>query len=451
MYLAYSLLLTLGLIVLVPRLIFQALAHGKYISGFPQRLGSLPRTIQSDLPTIWLHCVSVGETQAARPLVKELRRNLPRHRLIVSTITLTGQTLAREVFKDEAAHIIYFPFDWRWCVNRALTAITPDVVLIMETELWPNFLRACRKRGIPVALVNGRISKQSFRGYRLIKWFVARVLSNVNVAAMQSEADAARLRYLGMPNDRLFVSGNLKFDAGAAAVSNELTREIRDRFDFRAGRHLILAASTHAGEERIIVRSFKRLKEEHAQSIRLMIAPRHPERFAEVAKLIENSGLTLTRRSDRTADSDPNAEVILLDTIGELPAAYSLASIVFVGGSMVERGGHNVLEPAAVGSAIVTGAHIDNFEAVVSLLDQNNAIIKLPPLDEEQLVVQFSDVCRKLLESEELRHQMSANAKRMVSDNQGAAEKTLKLISPLFGGSPGSSVSAVLAPHNARN
>jgi 3-deoxy-D-manno-octulosonic-acid transferase len=433
MYLAYSFLLTLGLIVLIPRFFSQALAHGKYVSSIRQRLGSLPDlTGESTRPTIWLHCVSVGETQAARPLVARLQQNFPNHRLIVSTITLTGQKLAREVFKDQATHFVYFPFDWYWCVQRSLKAVRPDVVLIMETELWPNFLRCCGRRGIPVALVNGRISKESFRGYKLIRFIVSRVVANLSLAAMQSNADAERLRFLGMPQNRLFVSGNLKFDANPSTDSDAVTQGIQTQFQLRPEVSLILAASTHAGEERILVQSFKQLRGNFSGSIRLMIAPRHPERFAEVASLLENSGVTWARRSKITNQNEDKAELILLDTIGELPAAYTLATIVFVGGSLVEKGGHNVLEPAAVGKPIVTGAHTDNFEAVVDLLDQNNAIIKLPRLDENELVTRLHEVFQQLLSSPEMRQQMSKSAQLMVNENRGAAEKTLTLIAPLL-------------------
>jgi len=218
MYLGYSLLLSLGLVVLIPHFLFQALAHGKYIAGLRQRLGSVPQV--NGKPVIWLHCVSVGETQAARPLAKRLKQQFPHHDLVVSTITLTGQNLARDVFRNDAKSIFYFPFDWRWTVRRTLKAVNPAVVLIMETELWPNFLRECKTQGIPVALVNGRISRQSFRRYRLIKSFLRRVLSSLSIAVMQSETDAQRLEELGMSKEKLFTAGNLKFDA---ELTGELT------------------------------------------------------------------------------------------------------------------------------------------------------------------------------------------------------------------------------------
>ena len=243
MYLAYSLLLSLGLLVLIPHFLFQAIAHGKYIAGLRQRLGSVPPV--NGKPVIWLHCVSVGETQAARPLAKRLKEQFPHHALVVSTTTLTGQKVARDVFRTHAESVFYFPFDWRWSVRRALRTIDPAAVLIMETELWPNFLRECKAREIPVALVNGRISKQSYRRYTLIKFFLHRVLSSLSIAVMQSETDAQRLQALGMPGAKLFTAGNLKFDAEAGSDLGETTNEIAERFGLVSDVPLVLAASTH--------------------------------------------------------------------------------------------------------------------------------------------------------------------------------------------------------------
>jgi len=420
MYLAYSLLLTLGLVVLIPHFLFQALAHGKYIAGLRQRLGSVPQV--DGKPVIWLHCVSVGETQAARPLAQRLKQEFPHHALVVSTITLTGQTLARDVFRDQAESVFYFPFDWRWSARRALKAINPAAVLIMETELWPNFLRECKARRIPVALVNGRISRQSYRRYTLIKFFLRRVLSCLSVAVMQSETDAERLQSLGMESDRLFTAGNLKFDA---EVAGETTRieEIGNRFGFRSGTPLILAASTHSGEEAMILESFKQLRTK--QPVRLMIAPRHPERFNEVAALIQKSGLSWARKTNPPQPEDADAAVILLDTIGELPATYSLADVVFVGGSLVDKGGHNVLEPAAAGAAVVTGAHTHNFHAIVDLMVEAGAIVQLPPVI---TIEEITNVFAELLASIEERDALGRRAKQLVTDNQGATDRTIKLI-----------------------
>lgn len=426
MYLAYSLLLSLGSLLLIPYFLFKALAHGKYVEGLRQRLGSLPQV--GKRPVIWLHCVSVGETQAARPLVDRLKQAFPHHALVVSTITRTGQTLARDVFGAHAESVFYFPFDWRWTARRALRTISPDAVLIMETELWPNFLRECEAREIPVALVNGRISRQSFGRYSFIKFFLRRVLRSVSVAVMQSDVDAGRLRDLGMPVSRLHTAGNLKFDAKDISVATEKTAEIRERFGLRDDVPVVLAASTHAPEEKIILDSFKQLD----QSVRLMLAPRHPERFQEVASLIRESGLSWARRTEAPNAADANARVILLDTIGELPATYSLATVVFVGGSIVDRGGHNVLEPASAGVPVVTGAHTHNFHAIVDSLNEAHAIVQLPPVDGSEAARELARALTELLSNPDQRRELAARAKQLIAINQGAAERTIKLIAPLL-------------------
>ena len=392
MYLAYSLLLSLGLLLLSPYFLFQALAHRKYVSGLRERLGFLPAINQQ--PVVWLHCVSVGETQAARPLVERLRRELPQHALVVSTVTLTGQKLARELFRTQAARVFYFPFDWRWSVRRALRAMNPAVVLVMETELWPNFLRECKAREIPVALVNGRISRKSFARYRRIKFFLRRVFECVTVAVMQSEKDAERLRELGAK--KVVVAGNLKFDVGLVEGQTDLAC----RFGLNGEVPLVVAASTHAPEETIVLESFANVRQ--SQPLRLMLAPRRPERFNEVAKLIEASGLSWARRTSAPAATDANVEVILLDTIGELPATYSLATAVFVGGSIVD------------------------------LLNAADAIVQLPPSEDAEAVADLTETFQRLLAEAEWRSGLGARAKQIIDANQGAAERTMKLIAPLF-------------------
>ena len=444
MYLAYSLLLSLGLLLLSPYFLFQALAHRKYITGLRERLGSLPKLDQQQV--VWLHCVSVGETQAARPLVERIRQELPHHALVVSTITLTGQKLARDLFRGQAARVIYFPFDWRWSVRRALKAINPAVVVIMETELWPNFFRECKAREIPLALVNGRISQKSFGRYLKIRFFLRRVLACLTVAVMQSERDEERIRELGMSQERVFSVGNLKFEAGGYTDENT---DLKERFGLQADVPLVLAASTHAPEEKIVIESLKRLREGRPQ-VRLMIAPRRPERFNEVAELIEASGLSWTRRTNAPAPEDTSATVILLDTIGELPSVYSHASVVFVGGSIVDRGGHNVLEPAAHGVAVITGAHTHNFHAIVDLLNNANAIVQLPPVEGAEAVALLAEALQHLLDDDAVRAELGERAKQLVEANQGATEKTMKLIAPLFSRSTsGNSRSDSLLPANA--
>ena len=431
MYLAYSLLLTLGLLVLIPHFIFQAFVHGKYIDGLRQRLGSLTHLKQFRGPVIWLHCVSVGETQAARPLVKQLRAEFPDHALLVSTITATGQKLAQQVFQGEAKGVFYFPFDWKWTVRRAIKVINPNVVLIMETELWPNFLRECNARNIPVALVNGRISRQSFRRYRLVRFFLQKILANLSLAVMQSETDAERIAALGMANDKLVTAGNLKFDGGThASQSSSLAEELQHRFGFDANTLVVLAASTHAPEEKIVLETYAELRKRF--NVRLMLAPRKPERFQEVANLIAGSGLSWSRRTSPASPSDQKAEVILLDTIGELPAVYSFATVVFVGGSIVDRGGHNVLEPAATGVCVLTGHNTHNFQAIVNLLNEADAIVQLPPLNMSKAADCLTHELEQLLGNPGRCAELGKRAKQIVINNQGATDRTMEIIRPLI-------------------
>jgi 3-deoxy-D-manno-octulosonic-acid transferase len=432
MYVVYSLLLTLGFLVLLPRFLFDAFRHGKYVAGFRERLGKLSGIQSQGRPVVWIHCVSVGESQAARPLVRRIRERFPDHALVISTTTLTGQNLARELFKSDAAKVFYFPFDWRWTVRRALKAINPSAVLIMETELWPGFLRECHRQQIPVAIVNGRISHQSFRRYKWISGFVSRVLECLSVGIMQTEADAERIRSLGLPPSKVFVSGNLKFDAGTLHSSNSVAGELQERFNIVKEAPLILAASTHAPEERVMLKAFRHLRTGSSQKIRLLLAPRHPERFADVASLLESSGLTWSRRSNPSSPLDQTCDVILLDTIGELPAIYSLATVVFVGGSISKNGGHNILEPAAVGAAIVTGAHTHNFDGIVRVFAKNQAIIQLPVLSDGQADSVLGNVFKELLTDQQRRRELGQRAKHLVEQNQGATERTLDLLDSLL-------------------
>ena len=227
MYLLYSILLGVGVLALLPRFLFDALRHGKYAAGLGERAGALPKFDAGGKPVVWLHCVSVGEAQAARPLARALLDRYPNHALVVSTTTLTGQRVAREAFARRPSLVFYFPFDWKWSVRRALRAVKPSAVLVMETELWPRFFRECHRRDVPVVLVNGRISEKSFGRYKLIRFFIRRVLSDLSFASMQTEADAARLRALGLAPERIRVTGNVKFDIEEASASTAHRRTAR--------------------------------------------------------------------------------------------------------------------------------------------------------------------------------------------------------------------------------
>jgi 3-deoxy-D-manno-octulosonic-acid transferase len=432
MYFIYSLLLGLGFLILLPRFLLDALRHGKYVVGFRERWGSLTPLAQNIHPVFWIHCVSVGETQTALPLVHGLKARFPHARIVISTITLTGQNLAREIFAQDAAKIFYFPFDWRWVVRRTLKTIKPDAVLVLETELWPGFLRECKQQHIPVALVNGRLSEQSFRRYRLIRRFIARVLSSLELAIMQTEADADRIRALGMNADKVLVSGSMKFDAGTIPTTDLLTTEFRARFGFTDDSVLVLAASTHAPEEEILLNAFRQIVSQSTSKPRLLIAPRHPERFAEVASLIETSSFSWTRRTNAAAATDEQAEVILLDSIGELRSLYSLASIVFVGGSIARIGGHNVLEPAASGVCVITGAHTYNFHSIVESLVEADAIIQLPPMPAAEATVQLANAISELIANPARRLELGKRARQLVNENRGATERTLQSLDAML-------------------
>ncbi|MDQ3750977.1 MAG: hypothetical protein M3367_18455, partial [Acidobacteriota bacterium] len=281
MFLLYSFLLTVGFLLLLPRFLFQK----KYAAGFRQRFGNLPAFDAEGKSVCWLHCVSVGETNAARPLVKELKKNFPEYTLVISTTTLTGQNLAREIFGEDAELIFYFPFDWKFSVRRALRRINPAIVLLMETEIWFNFVREAGKFGAKVVIVNGRLSEKSASRYALIPKTMLRVLHYFNLMLMQGQKDANRLVNLGIRSSKVKVTGNIKFDQAINDAESDLTREFRQRFAVSKDAPLIVAASTHAPEEKLILDAFKSVyKNSTTEKLpRLLIAPRHPERFSEVA------------------------------------------------------------------------------------------------------------------------------------------------------------------------
>jgi len=434
-YLLYSLLLTFAIFVLLPWFLLDALRYGKYVAGLGERLGGVPQTEAGGRAVVWLHCVSVGETQAARPLVRALLEQYPAHALVISTTTLTGQRLAREVFRDDAAAIFYFPFDWAWSVRRSLRRINPSLVLIMETELWPRFLRECSKRGVPVALVNGRISEKSFKNYRRLRGFIESVVGTLTLAIMQTEADAERIHALGLPPEQVRVSGNIKFDADTGTGEEVITGELRERFAFDDKRPLIVAASTHAPEEAITLAAFRQAcgaQDNNYTRPRLLIAPRHPERFNEVAALLEASGFSWTRRSSSPQAEDSACDVVLLDTIGELRGVYPLAALVFIGGSIAPTGGHNILEPAAAARCIVTGAHTFNFSSIMRDFLERDALVQLPPLTEAQAPSALAQTFRELLNTSARLRQMGERARAALEQNRGATEETLKLLAPLL-------------------
>ena len=433
MYFVYSLILTVGFLILLPRFVWDAITKGKYAAGFWQRFGFLPE-FQRGEKIIWLHCVSVGETNAARPLIDRILREFDGYQIVVSTTTKTGQALAQDLFRDKAALVFYFPFDWRFAVRRSLRHIRPDAILIVETELWFNFLREAKRRQCKIALVNGRLSEKSFRRYHIIRNLMREVLANLDLALMSGEADAARIVELGVDAAKVFVTGNVKFDLPVDQAESDLTAHFRARFGVDDSRALIVAASTHEPEEKWLVTAYQDLLEKsRANSPRLLIAPRHPERFARIADLLEKSGLNWVRRFDETDTSDKLADVILLDSIGELRAVYKLATIVFVGGSLIKHGGQNVLEPIAARKCVVTGFHTANFAQIVKQLRAENAIVQLPELGENEVAERLANVFQELLHDATKRQQLAENAFAVLQTNQGATARTIEKLLTMIG------------------
>ncbi len=425
MFLLYSFLLTVAFVVLLPRFLFQR----KYAAGLRQRFGKLPAFEAGEHSVLWLHCVSVGETNAARPLVKALKENFPDCRLVISTTTLTGQTLAKEIFADVAELVVYFPFDWKFTVRRALKQIKPSVVILMETELWFNFIRESHKSGARVFIVNGRLSEKSVARYGLIPKTMRRILHHVDLALMQTSADMKRLLGLGLRGTKVRVTGNIKFDQDFDDSESDLTGKWRTRFGIAGDAPLIIAASTHAPEEAWILQAFKETRANfQANPPRLLLAPRHPERFAEVENLIKESGFSWVKRSSAISENDKTAEIILLDSIGELRSIYPLAEIVFVGGSLIPHGGQSILEPAISARAIITGSYTTNFAEIVKEFLAQNALLQLPKTAEKEVAAKLAAVFTELLKDREKREHLAKNAFAVMKKNRGATAKTVEHI-----------------------
>ena len=411
-----------------PLLIFR---RRKYASGFFQRLGYIEHLEEDERPVIWIHCVSVGETNAARPIIDKLIEQYPQYRIVISTTTATGQELANKLFAEKAVQIFYFPYDWKFSVRRALSRIKPKIILVFETEIWLNFFRESYKSGAKVFIVNGRLSEKSVKRYSWIQKTMKRVLHYVELALMQDHRDAKRFIQLGIRSSKVKVTGNMKFDQNAEETDRELTEAIRQRFGMSEKEPLIIAASTHEPEEEIILNAFKKVwKNSTGRLPRLLIAPRHPERFEAVEKIIRQTGFDWAKRSEEESGRDKAAEVILLDSIGELRDVYPLAEIVFVGGSLIPHGGQSMLEPAFHKNAIITGPHTENFVSIIESFIEKDALIQLPELDREGLIEQLSGTLEHLLGNEEMIESLAQNALIAANRDGGATARTLEYLKP---------------------
>jgi 3-deoxy-D-manno-octulosonic-acid transferase len=425
MHILYSVCFTLGFLLALPYFLIQAVTRKKYLSNLAQRLGFL--SVPEDGPAqggIWIHAVSVGEVLAALPLTQALRRRLPDLPLLVSTTTITGQNLAHQKLVG-IARTLYFPLDWNFSVRRSLNQIRPRLVLIIETEIWPNFLRECRRRRIPVLLINGRISDQSITRYRSIRWFMRRTLGYFNYCCMQSQADLDRIRTLGAAPETSEVCGNLKYDLRFPEGVEAKTEAYRRLLRLNDGSFLVVAGSTMKGEELLVLCAFRKLREKSAHAI-LLLAPRHPERFGEVEQLLVQQSFCFRRRSTLTLDGLPDShgpvEVILLDSVGELATLYALADVVFIGGSLVPTGGHNPLEPALYRKPVLFGPHMSNFREMAADFIREGAAVQVQGQD--TLAEKFVELYRH----PDLGKEIGERGFQIIAGNRGATDRIVKRI-----------------------
>lgn len=422
MYWLYSALLAAVLIVTLPYWLMQMTRHGKYRAGLRERLGSVPASLvaQEESPTIWIHAVSVGEALAVSRLVSELRSRFAKHRIVISSTTDTGHKLARKHFGSE--NVFYFPLDFAFAIHPYLQALRPELVVLAETEFWPNFLRLAQASGARIAVVNARISDRSWPRYRQFRFFYTRILRAIDLFAAQTEEDAARLRQIGAPPDRVCVTGNLKFDMPAPSAP-PVVASLGASFQQSGAGPIIVCGSTVDEEEPLLLRAFENVLASYPRSV-MILAPRHLERFGVVAQLLEKLGIRFCRRSLWSGDPIVGG-VLLIDTIGELAALYSLADIAFVGGSLVPRGGHNIIEPAQHGVPIVVGAHTENFRDIVRVFRSRDAIRVVTP-------VELPLVLMELIANEPARLALGQRAAETLRSQTGATHRTAEALEKLL-------------------
>ncbi len=408
MYVLYTAALAVGLVLTFP---YYLIRFRKYMPTIKERLGFIAPETKGT--AIWIHAVSVGEVKAIDGLIAGMRRAFPQSRLVVSTTTPTGRALA--LARGDVDRVIYFPLDLPGTVRRSLDRIRPELVVVAETEIWPNFLRRCSRQAVPVFMVNGRISDKSYRRYKLGSPWLGRVLEGYRMLGMQSNLDADRIRGLGAPRDRTVVLGNLKYDA--PTFTPRLDSTLNDRLSRM--QPLLVAASTAAGEEPLVLEAYRRLRGKHP-ALKLLIAPRRPERFDEVEHTIQSAGFSLARRS-RLSSNDAS-DVLLLDSIGELTAVFEHATVVFMGGTLVPRGGHNILEPARFQKPVVFGPHMENFRDMARTFLDDEAAIEVPDASE------FARRVGHILSDPALAAKLGRKAAAVAERNAGATGRALAAI-----------------------
>lgn len=428
MYLLYDLALMIVALVAVPYYFFRGLRQGKIRRGIRERLGFFPGSKLDPVrgeKIIWVHAVSVGETRAAVPLVRELKRQRPDHRLILSNVTETGHAVAQEI--PEIDLCLFFPFDFTRVVRRVFQKVRPRMIIIVETEIWPNFVRQAADRGIPVILANGRISDRSYPRYRWIRFLLRPILDRFSAFCMQSELDAERIIGLGAAKERVQVTGNLKFDTKPLELGQTQIEEFKIELRLPKNLQIIVAGSTHAGEEEIILEAYRKLLQE-GRNILLMLVPRHPERCRSVSELLASNGISFTLRSriDRLDRPLRTGEVLLVDTMGEMLRLYATADLVFLGGSLVNIGGHNALEASLMKKPVIFGPCMQNFKEISNLLIQAGGGRQV---SREEL----PEVMAHLLDHPKQRRDMGEKGYSLFQDNVGATAQTLEVIEEIIG------------------
>ncbi len=428
-YLLYNVILMVSAVVLVPYYLLRGLRYGKSRRGIRERLGYFTqdqlKKFQSH-QVIWLHAVSVGETRAAMPLIRRLRREYPDYFLLISNVTETGHAIAADI--RELDDCIFFPFDFSWAARRALKAVSPELVAIVETEIWPNFTRQARLLDIPLVLVNGRISDRSFPRYRFARILFRPILDCFSAFCMQSQVDTERIIAIGASSDRVENTGNLKFDHEFRDISEHEVAERKNQYRLPLNTAIIVAGSTHDGEEQVILDTFSRVSRQSDQEIRLVIIPRHPERKRDVQAMFKNLALQPRFRSELndTAPVLSEDEVLVVDTLGEVLNLYSVADLVFVGGSLVPVGGHNLLEASLLSKPVVFGPHVHNFKEISKKLIRAGAGIKI------ENAAELASIFTLLLNDQVRRKAMGEAGRALIAENVGATERTLKQINRLL-------------------
>ncbi len=399
------------------------LLRRKFHSGLWQRLGVLPKSLNLGKP-IWIHAVSVGEAAACRGLVDGLRKIYPEKKFVISTVTTTGNKIAQTIAQPED-FVCYLPLDFSFFVKKVINRVNPSLFIIAETEIWPNLITCLWKKGIPVAVVNARISDGSFRGYFMLRAFLKPILRRISLFCAQTQVDADRLMAIGAEVDKIKVTGNMKFDLSRREYSEKDCSNFKEKLAITVKEKLLVVGSTHPGEEKIILEVYKSLLED-LPGLRLLIAPRHPERAEEVGVLIRSFGFEPLRTSSLNPSNPSNPiTIFVLDTIGELLNYYAIADIVFVGGSLIKKGGHNILEPASLAKPIIFGQYMFNFRDTANLFLKNSAAIQVNNAKELQ------DKISVLLNDVDLGISMGKNAQKLIRENLGATQRNIKLIETL--------------------